>query len=167
MRPQRSNRLRLQACIVRVLCQGLGCASNRLLWGMAGQSNALAVADGLGFSRDVLREARAVAADMRAVTDSRPRNETLAVSLEEQLRDSQARLPACTPYLLGCKDFVRAKLICNSVLTEVSELRLTFRICLFQGHETHLSQVRHVIPLPWAFSNAVWSFSRQLSAVKL
>jgi len=62
---------------------------------LAGQSNALAVAQGLGFSGEVLREARAIAADMRAVTDTQPRNETLAVSLEEQLHESQARLCDC------------------------------------------------------------------------
>ena len=68
------------------------CTWRRLLWGVAGQSNALAVAQGLGFNREVLREARAIAANMRAVTDSQPRNETLAASLEEQLHESQARL---------------------------------------------------------------------------
>ena len=67
--------------------------ASRLLWGVAGQSNALAVAQGLGFSPDVLREARVIAENMRAVTDLQPRNETLAASLEEQLRESQARIP--------------------------------------------------------------------------
>ena len=99
---------------VPVMCSywslSLPCAS-RLLWGMAGQSNALAVAQGLGFSGEVLREARAIAADMRAVTDTQPRNETLAVSLEEQLHESQARLLFVITAQLTCRSDLR--LVCR------------------------------------------------------
>ena len=35
-------------------------ASCRLLWGQAGQSNALAIAEGLGFSRQIVADARKV-----------------------------------------------------------------------------------------------------------
>jgi len=34
--------------------------ARRLLWGQAGQSNALAIAEGLGFSRQVVADARKV-----------------------------------------------------------------------------------------------------------
>lgn len=34
----------------------------RLLWGQAGQSNALAIAEGLGFSRQIVADARKVRA---------------------------------------------------------------------------------------------------------
>ena len=93
---------------------------------MAGQSNALAVAQGLGFSGEVLREARAIAADMRAVTDTQPRNETLAESLEEQLHESQAR---------HC-DY-RAAL----VLVQESAVGPTWR---HAGHSLLLQSVAHV-----------------------
>lgn len=58
----------------------------RLLWGRAGESNALAVADGLGFSAAVVQEARQVAADLQAgKVGGVPRSATLQQSLEQQL----------------------------------------------------------------------------------
>jgi len=71
--------------------------SFRLLWGTAGASNALAVAEGLGFSPAVIKEARAVAANARMITDTKLRNETLVTSLDEQLIESKARYPYENP----------------------------------------------------------------------
>lgn len=64
----------------------------RLLWGTAGASNALAVAEGLGFSPSVIKEAREVAANTRMITDTTLRNETLVSSLHEQVGESKASM---------------------------------------------------------------------------
>ncbi len=67
-------------------CGDLSC---RLLWGTAGASNALAVAEGLGFDPAVISEARRVAEHTRMITDTSLRNRLLADSLDEQLAESR------------------------------------------------------------------------------
>eukprot|EP00887_Chlorella_sp_A99_P006230 scaffold3.g6230.t1 len=62
----------------------------RLLWGQAGESNALSVAEGLGFSAGMVREARVVAAALRQQQAAPDRGAALRQSLQEQVGDAQA-----------------------------------------------------------------------------
>jgi hypothetical protein len=58
----------------------------RLLWGQAGDSNALAVARGLGFSGGVIEEASGVAARLRVAANADRRAALLQDSLQDELK---------------------------------------------------------------------------------
>lgn len=61
----------------------------RLLWGEAGQSNALAIAEGLGFSPAVVKAAREVADTMWEITSQHARGSEMAAELDDQAREAQ------------------------------------------------------------------------------
>ena len=62
----------------------------RLLCGTAGESNALSVAEGLGFNRAVVQEAREVAARLRQQQALPDRGRQLKESLQEQVGEAKA-----------------------------------------------------------------------------
>lgn len=61
----------------------------RLLWGAAGESNALSIAAGLGFSAAVVEEARQVAATLRSQQASPDHGAALQQSLEVQVAEAR------------------------------------------------------------------------------
>ncbi|KAK9823927.1 hypothetical protein WJX72_006408 [[Myrmecia] bisecta] len=66
----------------------------RLLWGVAGFSNALAVAEGLGFDRSVVAEARQVAQHATVLGDSSKRAAALRESLAFELQEAESQAQA-------------------------------------------------------------------------
>ncbi len=74
----------------------------RLVWGAAGASNALAVAEGLGFDAGILADARRAAAGAAAAPDAPGRAAALQASLAAEARAPPARAPpvACPHFSL-------------------------------------------------------------------
>jgi DNA mismatch repair protein MutS2 len=65
----------------------------RLMWGSAGASNALDIAQALGFDGAVLKDARSVARALSATdADRASKMDAVAASLEQQLAEAQADL---------------------------------------------------------------------------
>ncbi|GAB4822194.1 hypothetical protein N2152v2_009240 [Parachlorella kessleri] len=83
----------------------------RLQWGVAGESNALAVAEGLGFSATVVAQARQVAARLRTAQNAPQRSELLQRSLEVQLEEARQQAQAAAA----------ARRAAEAKLTEASE----------------------------------------------
>ncbi|KAK9844214.1 hypothetical protein WJX81_008230 [Elliptochloris bilobata] len=62
----------------------------RLMWGAAGASNALAVAEGLGFDASILADARRATAEAAAAPDARARASALQASLSSEVGAARA-----------------------------------------------------------------------------
>lgn len=66
--------------------------SCRLLWGQAGASNALAIAEGLGFDSRVVAAARQMLAGAAAAPDQEQQAASLMASLRDQLAQAQRQV---------------------------------------------------------------------------